>query len=90
MRRVIVSTIGALVFAASTASAAPASNHLSPGTPGLPGCHGQTAAWFAQSAKNFGLENAMRGLGQLAHVGDFDVSQLQDSIRTYCAEGGGQ
>lgn len=89
MRRLVVSSIGALIIAASAASAASAGEHLLPGTPGLPNCHGQTAAWLAQVAKTFGLEKALRGLGQLARVGDFDVSQLQDSIRIYCAEGGG-
>ena len=90
MRRIVVTSIGAFLIAVSTAGAASAGDRLLPGTPGLPGCHGQTAAWFTQVAKTFGLDNALRGLGQLAHVGNFDLSQLQDSIRIYCAEGGGQ
>ena len=61
-----------------------AADHATPGTPGDPNCHGQSAAFLAQLAKNSGAD-VKPGLGNLAKVFGVSVKDLQAQIDAFCA-----
>ena len=56
------------------------------GTPGAPNCHGQTAAFFAQSAKREEVPEGFSGLGGLGRFAEVSVGDIQAFIRDYCSQ----
>lgn len=88
MRKVVIAFAAAAVLtlasAASVLAASP--NHANEPTPGAANCHGQAAAFVAQSATNLGLPKA-HGFAGIAHWEGFTVKEAQAITDVYCAGG---
>lgn len=70
----------ALIAAPSASAAGP---HDVPGTPGAKNCYGQTAAFLAQSGKNF--DEAYRGIGGIAKANGLTTQDVHAVIEQFCA-----
>ncbi len=78
----VVSMLAASMLFAGTAFAA-SPNHAAPGTPGTPGCVGQTTAYLAQAASTVDL-GINPGIGNLADAAGLTVAEVHQVVIDYC------
>ena len=86
MRKILGVSVATVTLVVCAASAAFAADHSTPGTPGTPSCHGQTAAFVAQAAKNGLLDDAYHGIGGAGRAFDLSAADWQVIITRFCGQ----
>ncbi len=86
MKKILGVSIATATLVVCAATAALAADHSTPGTPGAANCHGQTAAYVAQAAKNGLIDEAYHGIGGVGRASGMSAADWQAIIDQYCAQ----